>query len=148
MGARIWALKAVYQSSKWPGYVTGYPNKLWQIVTVSRLARNCTGKYKNWFNASDSNDSRSMDWLDVDQWKVISTNTETTEHDSSDHLISKVNVNTKPNVINYNHDNTEQYETDSYFDTSKELRNMYFSFINNDKNFETKKDELSTERKS
>ena len=87
-----------------------------------------------------------MDWLDVDQWEVISTNTETTEHDSSDDLISKVNVNTTPNVINDNHDNTEQYETDSYFGTSKELRNMYFSFNNDDENFETKKDELSTER--
>ena len=89
-----------------------------------------------------------MDWLDVDQWEVISTNAETTEHDSSDDLISKVNVNTTPNVINDNHDNTDQYETDSYFDTSKELRNMYFSFNNNDENFETQKDELSTERKN
>ena len=30
-------------------------------VTVLGLARNYKGQYKNWFNVSDSNDSRSMD---------------------------------------------------------------------------------------
>ena len=42
----------------------------------------------------------SEDRLDVDQLKVISTNTETTEHHSFDYLIFKVNVDTKPNAIN------------------------------------------------
>ena len=41
-----------------------------------------------------------MERLDVDQWKVISTNTETTEHHSFDYLIFKFNVDTEPNVIN------------------------------------------------
>ena len=44
-------------------------------VTISGSARNLKEKKQNWSIVSDSNDSRSMDWSDVDQWEVISTNT-------------------------------------------------------------------------
>ena len=46
---------------------------------------------------------------------------------------------------NDNHDNPEQHNTDSYFDTSKEYENMFFRFesCNDDEYFEAKKDEFN-----
>ena len=46
---------------------------------------------------------------------------------------------------NDNHDNPEQHNTNSYFDTSKEFENMFFRFesCNDDEYFEAKKDEFN-----
>ena len=50
---------------------------------------------------------------------------------------------------NDNHDNPEQHNTDSYFDTSKEFENMFFRFesCNDDEYFEAKKDEFNKWKK-
>ena len=73
-----------------------FPDKLWKTVTILGLAVNRKGKYKNWVNVSDSNDSQFMDWLNVDQVEVINTNTEATEHGSSDELFPKLMLTLNP----------------------------------------------------
>lgn len=90
-----------------------------------------------------------MDWSDADQWEVINMDTNTTEHDDSNNIISEANISTEPNVINEDHDNVEQHDTDSYFDTSEEFDNIYFSFqsCDDDEYFEAKTEELNKWKK-
>ena len=48
-----------------------YPDSDWKKIKVTRIAGKATGKASNWLNVSDGEASWSLDWSDVDEWKVV-----------------------------------------------------------------------------
>ena len=48
-----------------------YPDSDWKKIKVTGRAGKATGKASNWLNVSDGEASWSLDWSDVDEWKVV-----------------------------------------------------------------------------
>ena len=48
-----------------------YPDSDWKKIKVTGRAGKSTGKASNWLNVSDGEASWSLDWSDVEEWKVV-----------------------------------------------------------------------------
>lgn len=61
-------------------------DKIWREATVISRAGKSTGKYKNWFNLKENDESKSVDWESVQEWREMK---DSLEADPSEVTISQ-----------------------------------------------------------